>query len=180
MKKRIIIVKVGGIMIRLAQMKDLEEIDRIALRVIADMAASNIPQWDETYPRKKHYFQDVVNDALFVYEIDNCINGVITLMKENDPPYETIDNWLTDHTNSLVIHRVLVDPSKRKQGIAQTLLNYAIERAKMDGYQSIKIDTHHDNYKMRAFLEKNQFVYIGYLECINREAYERLVEGYHE
>jgi len=170
------IVKEGGTMIRLAQLNDLEVIDAIALRVIADMAESNIPQWDASYPRKTHYFQDVLQDSLFVYEVNDNIIGVMTLLKENDPPYETIDGWLCDHTNSLVIHRVLVDPSSRKQGIAQTLLNYAIELGVNQGYQSIKIDTHHDNYKMRAFLEKNKFKYIGYLDCINREAYERLLE----
>jgi len=176
MKKRIIIVKEGGTMIRLAQLKDLDEIDNIALRVIADMAASNIPQWDESYPRRAHYFQDVLKDSLFVYEVNNKICGVMTLMKENDPPYLTIDGWLCDHSNSLVMHRVLVDPNSRKQGIAQTLLDYAIALGLNEGYQSIKIDTHHDNYKMRAFLEKHKFQYIGYLECINREAYERLLE----
>lgn len=163
-------------MIRLALLNDLEEIDQLALRVIEDMKQSGIPQWEPTYPRKSHYFQDVTKDALFVYEMNNQILGVITILPENDPPYETIDGWLCDHTNSLVIHRVLVDPDIRQKGIAQAMMDFAIQQGLHEGYQSIKIDTHHDNYKMRAFLEKNKFVYIGYLECINREAYERLLE----
>lgn len=163
-------------MIRLATIEDLSRIDEMAVYTIHDMALSNIPQWDLSYPRKKHYQKDVANNSLFVYETDGIVRGAITIIPEQDPPYETIQGWFTEHGESLVIHRAIVDPFYRNKGVAQKLLNHAIGMMSTSGYKSIKIDTHHDNYKMRRFLEKNNFKYIGYLNVINREAYERLLE----
>lgn len=163
-------------MIRLATVLDLQQIDDMALRVIEDMKTSNIPQWNETYPRRIHYEKDVENQSLFVYEHNERLHGAITILPEQDPPYETITGWIVPHGQSLVIHRLIVDPQTRQSGIASAFLSFALEQAKTQGYQSIKIDTHHDNYKMRRFLEKHGFQYIGYLQVINREAYELLVE----
>ena len=162
-------------MISLALLKDLEEIDELAVRAITNMASSNIPQWTLEYPRKDHYFKDVINNALYIYKEQGKILGVITILPENDPPYQTIDGWLKE--KSLVIHRVLVDPGYSKKGIAQKLFNYSYELGSMEEYQSIKIDTHQENYKMRSFLKKNDFKDIGYLACIDRQAYEKILEG---
>lgn len=165
-------------MIRLATKQDLQQIDDMALCVIKDMKASNIPQWNESYPRKQHYEKDIVNQSLFVCERNSNVIGAVTILPENDPPYETITGWTIPHGNSLVIHRLIVDPNARQLGVASELVHYAVKQAQKQGYQSIKIDTHHDNYKMRRFLEKHNFQYIGYLEVINREAYELLVEDW--
>ncbi len=161
-------------MISLALLKDLEEIDALAVKTIKHMTTSNIPQWTLNYPRKDHYFKDVINNALYIYKEDEKILGAMTVLPENDPPYKTIDGWLKE--KSLVIHRVIVDPDYAKKGIAQTLLDYVFELGKTCEYESIKIDTHLENYKMRNFLHKNGFIEIGYLACINRQAYEKVLE----
>ena len=163
-------------MIRLAQPSDLDTIDQIAEQAILHMAASNIPQWDLSYPRRLHFAKDVEDGVLFVYEQEGRIAGVMALRPEQDPPYENIQGWTVPHGESLVIHRVVIDPKLERQGIFQHLMDFAIQTAKDKHYQSIKIDTHHDNYKMRRFLDKNGFVHIGYLAVIDREAYERTWE----
>jgi len=157
-------------MLTLARLDDLNEIDKLALLVIADMEISNIPQWDKSYPRLKHYKLDIEKNALFIYKQNNVILGVITLLAENDPPYKTIDSWIKD--KSIVIHRMLVHPEARNMGIASVLLNHAIYIGKKLFYESIKIDTHLENYKMRNFLKKNGFIELDYLDTINRIAYE--------
>ncbi|AIO19191.1 Acetyltransferase (GNAT) family protein [Candidatus Izimaplasma bacterium HR1] len=161
-------------MISLALLKDLEEIDELAVKVINHMALAKIPQWTLNYPRKAHYFKDVINNCLYIYKEDNVILGAMTILPENDPPYKTIDGWLKD--KSLVIHRLIVDPDNSKKGVAQELFNYGYILGINEDYQSIKIDTHLDNYKMRNFLKKNNFQEIGYLACINRQAYEKVLE----
>lgn len=159
-------------MIRIATMKDLDRIDEIAVMTIDDMARSQIPQWDMSYPRKEHYKLDVDRGDLFVFEQEGIIVGAMTLRIEQDPPYETITGWLSPHGKSFVIHRVIVDPNYRRQGVFHQLLTHAIDVTNQYGFQSIKIDTHKENYKMRQFLESHGFQYIGYLDVINREAYE--------
>ena len=161
-------------MISLALLKDLEEIDELAVKVINNMALSNIPQWTLEYPRKSHYFKDVINNCLYIYKDSGKIIGVVTILPENDPPYKTIEGWLGE--KSLVIHRLLVDPDNSKKGIAQSLFDYAYQIGLNENFESIKIDTHLENYKMRNFLKKNGFKEIGYLACINRQAYEKVLE----
>lgn len=162
-------------MIELAKIKDLEEIDQVALLTIQNMMASNIDQWTLSYPRRAHYQMDIEKNALYLYKMDGKIVGAITVLQENDEAYKTIDSWLSD--NALVIHRVIVHPSYQQKKIAQKLFNFAYELGVKNKYKSIKIDTHLNNYKMRSFLAKNNFVEIGYLACINRMAYEKILLG---
>jgi len=160
--------------ISLATLKELEEIDELAVCVITNMTQLKIPQWTLDYPRSKHYFKDVIDGSLYIYKEDQKILGVMTLLLDDEPAYRTINGWLRE--KSLVIHRLLVDPATQKNGIAQKLLEFAITKGINENYHSIKIDTHLENYKMRNFLGKNDFQEIGYLSCINRQAYEKILE----
>lgn len=159
-------------MIRKGTVNDLDKIDEIAVKVIKDMQNSNIPQWDYNYPRKEHYASDVTDSSLYVYDKDGIL-GAITLKPENDPPYKDLDNWTDEE--SLVIHRVIVDPTIRRSGIASKFFQFAEELAKELGYTSIKVDTHKENYKMNGFLKKHGYVEMGYLPSINRIAFEKLI-----
>lgn len=160
-------------MIYYATIKDLEEIDELAVRVITDMKDANIPQWELSYPRKDHFLKDVEKNGLIIYKEDTIL-GCMAVLPENDPPYQTINSWIKE--KSIVLHRILVDPNTRGKGIAQKLLDFAIQLGKKDHYESIKIDTHLENYKMISFLEKNGFIRGDYIESINRIAYEKLLE----
>ncbi len=161
-------------MLTRATLDDLKEIDELALLVIHDMMLFGIPQWDESYPRQEHYKLDIENNALFLYKDKDAILGAITLLAENDLPYKTINSWVKE--KSIVIHRMLVHPKVRNKGIAKSLLEYAIHFSKLGAYESIKIDTHLENYKMRNFLKKNGFIELEYLKTIDRLAYELVLE----
>lgn len=160
-------------MIRYARLHDLEELDQLAVHVITDMKESNIPQWELSYPRKEHFLKDIKNNGLIIYE-DDQIQGCMAIFEENDPPYKEISSWKKEH--SIVLHRILVDPQKRKSGIAQKMLDFAVQFAKKQNYESIKIDTHMKNYKMVSFLEKNGFIRGDYIKSIDRIAYEKVLE----
>ena len=160
-------------MIRKAQFKDLEQIDDLSVQVINDMHKHGIFQWQLNYPRKSHFQVDIDKDSLFVYELNGQVVGVMALYVENDPPYRTV-NWL--RKNSMVIHRILILPSLQKRGIARQLLYYALKQCAQDGYESLKIDTHPGNYRMRHFLKKNSFHELEYIKPMHRIGYERLIE----
>ena len=160
-------------MIYYATIKDLEEIDELAVRVITDMKDAKIPQWELSYPRKDHFLKDVLKNGLIIYKEDTIL-GCMAILPENDPPYQTINSWQKE--KSIVLHRILVDPNTRGKGIAQKMLDFAIALGIREQYESIKIDTHLENYKMISFLEKNGFIRGDYIESINRIAYEKLLE----
>ena len=155
-------------------LEDLNELDELAVLVINDMKKSLIPQWELDYPRYNNFLGDVKTKSLYLFKVNGKIVGSCTVLPENDPPYKTIDSWIKN--KSLVIHRMLVHPSYRKEGIAKVFIDNAIKLCKERKYESIKTDTHLENYKMRNFLKKNGFIELDYLETIDRLAYEFVVE----
>lgn len=161
-------------MITKATIRDIESIDRLTMLTVKDMIESNIPQWYFPYPRYKVFMRDMLSESLYVDKHGNTVNASITIQEENDPPYETLDTWNGKH--ALVIHRLMVNPQFRNKGIASKMLDFAFHLAKDGGYDSIKIDTHKKNFKMRSFLQKHGFKEKGYLPTIDRLAYEKLME----
>lgn len=155
-------------------LEDLEELDELAVLVINDMKKSEIPQWESDYPRLNNFKGDVETKSIYIYKVDGVIVGSCTVLPENDPPYKTINSWIKD--KSLVIHRMLVHPEYRKLGIAKVFIDKAIELCKEGNYESIKIDTHLENFKMRNFLKKCGFIELDYLSTIDRIAYEYVLE----
>ena len=155
-------------------LEDLKELDELAVLVINDMKKSLIPQWELDYPRYDNFLGDVKTRSLYLYKVNGKIVGSCTVLPENDPPYKTIDSWIKN--NSLVIHRMLVHPSYRKEGIAKVFIDNAIKLCIERNYESIKTDTHLENYKMRNFLKKNGFIELDYLSTIDRLAYEYVLE----
>jgi len=153
---------------------DLTELDELAVLVINDMKKSLIPQWGLDYPRLSDFKGDVLTKSIYMYKVEGMIVGSCTVLPEDDPPYKTIDSWLKN--NSLVIHRMLVHPNYRKMGIAKAFIDNAIKLCKEGNYDSIKIDTHLENYKMRSFLVKAGFIELDYLNTIDRLAYEYVLE----
>jgi adenylate kinase family enzyme/ribosomal protein S18 acetylase RimI-like enzyme len=160
-------------MIRHAQIKDLNAIDALSLKVIHSMRDERIFQWDISYPRKTHFEKDIRNQALYIYEDHHDILGVMALYEEHETAYQAVD-WFRKH--SLVIHRILVDPTYGSKGIASKFIQFANLEAKNRGYDSIKIDTYPANFKMRNFLKQHQFCELEYITSMHRIGFERLNE----
>lgn len=156
-------------MIRLATINDLETLCCYARIVARDMHAHGIDQWSDTYPNYEAFLKDVKANALFVFEWEGNVVGSISLLPENDPFYHLL-KW--DKPTSLVIHRLLVHPAFRRQKIGYHLFQFAIEKAKKDGYEALKVDTHPDNYRMRSLILKMGFIERGYMPGFHRDGFE--------
>jgi len=50
--------------------------------------------------------------------------------------------------------------------------NYLIEKARKEGYLSIKVDTHPDNFRMQNLIKSMGFVEIGFMIQMHRIGYE--------
>lgn len=161
-------------MIQKAQLHDVQELDQLAVAVISNMKESNIPQWTMKYPRLEHFTEDIKKGGLYIYKDQETLMACMALFEENDPPYQTISSWQKD--KSLVIHRVLVKPDLQHSGIGRKLFAFAEAYGMKHGYESIKIDTHLDNYKMRSFLESLGYIKGDYIQSIDRIAYEKILE----
>lgn len=156
-------------MIRKAIKADIEEISALASITRQNMLESGLIQWVENYPNQAHFLSDLEQDGLYVYIHDSKIVGSISILPEHEEAYKEI-KWLKE--KSLVIHRVIVHPNIQRMGIGVKLFEFAKYLGTLNKYESVKIDTHPDNLKMRRLILKMGYQHIGFLEGIYRLAYE--------
>lgn len=157
-------------MIRRANEGDIAEVARLARLVASDLKRLGIDQWSDTYPLAVHFRADVEKNGLYVYEDSNQIIGAMAILPENDPPYLTIP---FSQGKTRVVHRVMVHPDRMKSGVGKEMFRFLLQKAKEEAIDWIKIDTHPDNFRMRAFLKAHGFEQIGYMPSIHRIGYER-------
>jgi len=160
-------------MIAKAQLSNLEEIAVMARFVTKNIHEQGIDQWSDLYPLYEHFKKDFDSDALFVFIKDHKVVGSISILPENDPFYHEI-SWYKNH--SLVVHRLMVHPDYLRHKIGSILMSYAIQKAKNEGYDSMKVDTHPDNIRMQNLLKSLGFVEIGYIKGMNRIGFECVFE----
>lgn len=156
--------------IKKGKISDLKSIIEIRHKAVKRMHEEKIFQWDNLYPLEEHFKKDIINETLYVcYECDSimgfcCIDGNIT------PSYEAVGKW--SGKKSIAIHRMIVNPTYHGRGAGTLLFKYAKKLVIDNNLDSIKVDTHKENYKMQKLLEKLEFVYIGYDSVIDRTCYE--------
>ncbi|WP_028042572.1 GNAT family N-acetyltransferase [Candidatus Stoquefichus massiliensis] len=122
---------------------------------------SHIDQWQDGYPNSETILDDIHKKYSYVL-IDEDIVGTMYFAIEADPCYSVIQgNWLTCQQPYAVIHRIVVDETRKGQNLAYQLLSYVIHECEQKEIRSIRIDTHEDNLSMQRFLTKHGFVACG-------------------
>ena len=121
-------------------------------------------QWQDGYPNQDDYINDINNGRLFVVldeNDDSKIAGVCALTyREEDYHHLYEGKWLTD-LPYMVMHRVALKKEYRNQGYGKKLFKVFIEQAKIEGYYSLRIDTHEGNSVMRHLIASFGFVFCG-------------------
>ncbi len=144
----------------------LEDLDQVMEAVEASREVLRLQgngQWQDGYPNKDDFVNDIKNGRLFVtYEDDpNEIIGVCALTyREEDYHHLYEGEWLTN-LPYMVMHRVAIKEKYRNQGYGKKLFEVFIEQAKKEGFNSLRIDTHEGNKVMRHLIESFGFVYCG-------------------
>jgi len=156
-------------MIKKAKITDIDRIVELAKKTRENMLENGLRQWTGNYPDKESFMRDFQKDGLYIYKDGDVIIASISILPENDVAYKEIE-WLK--YRSLVIHRVIVDPDQQKKGLGIILFEFAKNLGLTGGYESIKVDTHPDNFKMQGLITKAGYQKVGYLSGINRLAYE--------
>jgi len=137
-------------MIRKAKAKDLERIVAITRACAKHMISQNIFQWNEYYPNKEIFEEDVKNETLYVIEADSKVVGCICISDVIDDVYKKV-KWLTSTNKNVYLHRLAVHPDFQGQGLALKLMNFAEQLTFKKGYKSIRLDTFSGNAKNNKF-----------------------------
>jgi ribosomal protein S18 acetylase RimI-like enzyme len=116
------------------------------------MIAKGIYQWNEHYPNKKAFTNDVKRDELYILEFNGQVIGSVVLSDFMDEEYIPI-NWLSENDKNLYVHRLAIDPRHQGKGYAQKLMDFAEAFAKDNNYRSIRLDTFSQNKRNQKFYE---------------------------
>ena len=110
------------------------------------------------YPTKRDAEKAIDNGTLYVYEEDNSIAGSMIVDKVQPAEYAKI-TWGQTFVNDevMVIHLLMVRPSMAGQGIATSLVRYAIELADNSSCKALRLDTGSQNIPALSLYKKLGF-----------------------
>lgn len=148
---------------RKATLDDLEEIYALVSYAVDDLIRKEILQWDEIYPTKEDFRDDINKNQLYVGLTDNQIAVVYALNQESDKEYQN-GNWKYPVRPYYVVHRLCVHPNFQHRGIAKhTLLHIEAELLQND-IHAIRLDAFSNNPFSLKLYDSLQYSRVGYAD----------------
>ena len=147
-------------MIRSAKISEISEILILTKACAVNMVKNGIYQWNEHYPSKKAFANDIERSELFVLEIEEKIIGTIVITPIMDEEYIPVD-WLTTNENNIYIHRLAIHPKHQGKGYAQKMMDFAENHAKKHNFVSVRLDTFSQNKRNQKFYETRGYHRLG-------------------
>ena len=148
-------------MIRKAETQEIDAILNLTRACAQAMIQKNIFQWNDTYPSRAAFEDDIKRNELFVFAQGEKIIGTIVISNLKDDIYEQVE-WLTPgDAKSIYIHRLAVHPDFQGKGIAQQLMLYAESFAEKNNYVSVRLDTFSKNLRNNDFYTKRGYNKLG-------------------
>ena len=143
-------------MIRSANISDIESVLYITKSCALHMISNGIFQWNEHYPDKASFINDIENEELFVYCVSEKLVACISLCNKMDEIYKPV-NWKTVNKNNLYVHRLAVHPDFQKKGIGKSLMDFAENYAGLKKCVSVRLDTFSKNKRNLKFYESRGY-----------------------
>ena len=144
--------------IRKAEISDLENIMLMYRSCVAGMIANGIDQWDESYPNAEVIMEDLIAQTYFVAIENNIIIAGINIDQNQDDTYLALD-WEDKRNQFLVVHRLAVKVEFWNDGIGKSLMLFTENLVIEKGLNSIRLDTYSGNPKAMEFYRR-----LGYRE----------------
>lgn len=140
------------IKIELATQNELDRVKEIAEACAKNMIENNIFQWNDKYPSREIFKEDIKNKSLYISKINHEVVGCIMLSSFKDDVYKSV-NWITPDEYNLYIHRLAVHPDFQKKGVGRILMDFAEKYAREKKFISVRLDTFSMNKRNLKFYE---------------------------
>jgi len=147
-------------MVRRAKISEIDDIMEITRACARRMISLGIYQWNEQYPAREAFLNDLERDELYVNEKEGKVAGAIVISTYMDDEYIPI-SWLTPNEKNVYIHRVCVHPDFQGKGLAQEMMGFAETQSKNQGFASVRLDTFSQNERNQRFYEKRGYQKLG-------------------
>ena len=149
-----------NIYIRKAIQGDLDAVMKIIQSCTNDMISQKIFQWNDKYPDRETFFNDIENEDLLLLVQDNQLLGCVSVTNKMDNFYSTID-WIAATKKNIYVHRLAIHPKYQGLGYAKRIMNYIENDAIENNYNSIRLDTFSMNKKNNNFYSNIGYEKLG-------------------
>ncbi len=137
--------------IRKATIQDIDSICRIIRSAVLTMEEAGIHQWDEIYPTRDDFMNDIKDGYLSIGSLQGEMAVVFAVNQECEPEYAD-GAWEYPERKFCVLHRLCVDPRFQNKGIARSIVEYVEESALKQGFAAIRLDAYSENpYALRLY-----------------------------
>jgi GNAT superfamily N-acetyltransferase len=168
--------------VRVANESDLDEIMVIIEAAKEFIHSQGIHQWVNGYPSSDVILDDIKSGRSYVLvdEDNGAIMATSFISFDGESTYDKIyeGEWSEENAEFCVIHRVAVNSSYRRSGMANAMFEYAAKLCRERGCKYLRADTHRDNLKMQGAMKKGGFFYRGIIYLENgheRFAFEKTI-----
>jgi len=165
--------------IRQANINDIENIMKMYDSCIIGMINIGIDQWDSLYPNKEIILEDIESKTFYVLIANNNIIAGINIDDKQDKTYLAMQ-WEDKQNLFLVVHRLAVDERYWSKGAGKKLMLFAEELVIKRKLNSIRLDTYNTNSKAIKFYKNLGYKILGeiYLKPNKNEYYcfEKLIK----
>lgn len=148
---------------RLGTKEDLDEICCLIRISIEFMEHQGIHQWDELYPTKEDFLDDIDKDTLYVAVEDDKIIAIYVINQECEEEYHKCE-WENPNESACIIHRLCVLADFQNKGIGSKVLSHIEEQVKSMGFLSIRLDVFSENPYAIKLYEKNGYERRGHAD----------------
>ncbi|SFQ23322.1 Ribosomal protein S18 acetylase RimI [Butyrivibrio proteoclasticus] len=163
---------------RLGRLEDVEEISKMVDSAKVLMSSQGIEQWDEIYPAKEDFEDDIEKKTLYVVMDDDSntesgftesdgdvtetnLAAIYVISTECDDAYEN-GSW--EYDNACIIHRLCVSPDYQNKGIGKKLLNKIEDQLADMGFDSVRLDVFSENPFALRLYENNGYEKRGHAD----------------
>lgn len=146
-------------MIRSARREDIDAIMHIVGDAQQALAELGIDQWQDGYPSQDIILNDIGEGVGYVAVDDNDTPiAYAAILFTEEPAYRQIADteWNTS-SDYVVVHRLCVSRTARRQGLAERVMHYAADLATRRSVDGFRVDTHEGNVRMLSMLRKLGF-----------------------
>ena len=148
---------------RLGTTQDLGLVCLLIKDAIAEMEKNGIYQWDEVYPARSDFEEDIKNNNLYVVFDENMLIAFYVISGEYDEQYNNAE-WKCEADSAYILHRFCVSPKVQNRGIGKKILRHIEHQIKDMGYKSVRLDTFTENPFAQKLYRHNGYESRGYAD----------------
>lgn len=161
---------------RKSKKSDIDQLIEITKDSIQSQINLKIPTWNNNYPSKETFIEDIEKNQGFVLEKNSKIIAYGAICTGIEEMYLNPINGKINHDEKYTtIHRIMVNKEYRGKNLSAEIINKLIKISYKNGYFIVRIDTNEENYPMLKIIEKLKFKHIArviFPDKTSREVFE--------